>query len=91
MEFQSKRKSKTLWFNIITLILLTIPIILTAIKTIEPGWGLIADAVGTLILGIGNMVIRVFWTDKPLDTVRNRARVANQSGKVLDTDPVREV
>ena len=84
MEFQQKRTSKTLWFNIISIIVLTIPVILTALKTIEPGWALLADSIGGMIVGICNIVIRTLWTDKPLDTVRNRQKALDQSGDVYN-------
>jgi hypothetical protein len=77
MQFQQKRTSKTLYFNVISIIVLTIPVILTALKTIEPGWALLADSIGGMIVGIGNIVIRTLWTTQPLDTAANRAKFAD--------------
>ena len=75
MEFQQKRTDKTLWLNVISIVVLSIPFILTALEKIQPEWGVLAGAIGSLIVGIGNIIIR-FYTDKPLDTPGNREKQA---------------
>jgi len=67
-------KSKMVWFNVIMLIVLSIPVILAAVKSIEPGWAVLADAVGSLIVGIGNIILRIYFTDEPLNTPKARKK-----------------
>lgn len=60
--------SKTLWFNVICLVLLVveqIPVISPQI----PIWG--TQAVAYILL-VGNAVLRLFFTDKPLTLTKGK-------------------
>lgn len=76
-------KSKMVWFNVIMLILGAAPIIAAQIKVIKPDWIPVVDGVVMMVTGIGNVILRVYFTDTPIDTPKSRARLNDQSGKVF--------
>ena len=59
-EVVSKKwyQSKTLWFNIITLVLSTLDTL--------SGSGFIKPEIYAIIVAIGNVVLRLWFTDKPV-------------------------
>jgi hypothetical protein len=60
--------SKTVWFNVIMTLILATPPILAAFKAMSPEQAVFADSVGTLIIGLGNVVLRVWFTEVPIAT-----------------------
>jgi len=70
-------KSKIVWLNILALIVGIAPIIAENLKLIEPGWALMIDSILSLIVGIANVVLRVYFTDTPIDTPKSRAKIAD--------------
>ena len=81
---KSVYKSKMVWFNVVMLIVLAVPVILTAVKQIEPAWAVLADAIASLITGIGNIILRVYFTDTPIDTPKARAKFTARAGEVRE-------
>ena len=65
--------SKTVWFNIVTMLLAIIPIIGAFVKLIEPQTAVIIDGGLTMLGGIGNVVLRVWFTDQPITTAKSMA------------------
>ena len=68
-------QSKIVWLNILALIVGIAPIIAEQLKVIEPGYALAIDSIISLIVGIANVILRVYFTDTPLDTPKARARL----------------
>jgi hypothetical protein len=71
-------KSKVVWLNVLALIVGIAPIIAEQLKFIEPGWALMVDSILSLIVGIANVVLRVWFTDTPIDTPKAEAKLLNQ-------------
>jgi hypothetical protein len=67
-------KSKTLWFNVIVMLLGIIPIIGTFVKLVQPGAALIIDGALAMVAGIGNLILRVWFTDTPIATSGRQAQ-----------------
>ena len=61
-------ESKTVWFNLITMLLAIFPIVGAFVKVIEPSTAVIIDAVLAMVAGIGNVILRVWFTDVPIET-----------------------
>jgi hypothetical protein len=59
-------ESKTVWFNVIMLILGSLPIIATFVKAIKPEVAGLIDSVLALITGIGNLILRIYFTEVPI-------------------------
>lgn len=75
METKPLLKSKVLWFNIFMTVLLSAPVIATAYKAMEPNQAVFVDSILGLITGLGNVVLRVWFTEMPIDTPQGRAKV----------------
>ena len=69
--------SKVVWFNIIMLVVLAAPQIASAYKAVSPAQAVLIDTVAGLVTGIGNVVLRVWFTDMPIDTPKARAKIAH--------------
>ena len=82
--FQQKRTDPALWLNGITFGMIVIASVGGALQILLPQTTLIVDTILGAVITIGNAYLRIFVTTKPLDTVRNRQKAANQSGEVLD-------
>ena len=65
-------ESKTLWFNFIMTIVLAVPIIATATKNLDPNAAVLIDSVAGLVAGLGNILLRVWFTDTPIDNPKMR-------------------
>jgi hypothetical protein len=71
-------KSKVVWLNILALIIGIAPIIAENLKLIEPGWALMIDSILSLVVGVANVVLRVWFTDVPIDTPGARSKLASR-------------
>ena len=71
-------KSKTVWLNVLALVIGIAPIIAENFKLIEPGWALAIDSILSLVVGIANVVLRVWVTDTPIATPKAEAKLAEQ-------------
>jgi hypothetical protein len=60
------KKSRTIWFNVITTVILMVPIIGTLMKVLDPISAVVIDAVVTCLNGLGNVLIRVWLTEVPI-------------------------
>lgn len=69
-------KAKQLYFNLIMTIVLGVPVIATAYKALDPKEAILIDSVAGLVTGIGNVLIQVWFPDKPIDTAKLRAQLA---------------
>lgn len=68
-------ESKTVWFNIIAAILGVLPVIGAYIKVISPDAATITDATIVFLAGIGNVILRIYFTDTPIQSgVNNDAK-----------------
>jgi hypothetical protein len=61
-------ESKTVWFNVITMLLGIIPIVGAFVKLIEPQTAVVIDGVLAMVAGIGNVILRVWFTTEPIAT-----------------------
>ena len=69
-------KSSTVWFNIVMTIVMAIPVIAAAYKSISPEQAVFVDSIAGLITGLGNIFLRVWFTDNvPIDTPKARAAI----------------
>jgi len=59
--------SKTLWFNVIMTLVMGIPVIASAYKAMSPEQAVLADAIAGLITGLGNIFIRVWFTEEKIE------------------------
>lgn len=67
-------KSKTVWLNIIALIIGIAPIVASSVKVLTPEQATAIDTILAAVVGVSNVVLRVFFTDVPIDTPLSRAR-----------------
>lgn len=67
-------QSKTLWFNAIMTVVMAAPVIAAAIEALSPEQAVLIDAIAGLVTGLGNIFIRVWFTEGPIDSARMRAR-----------------
>lgn len=63
MQTKAFYASKTFWFNILMTVVMAIPVILAAYKAMRPEEAVFADSIAGLITGLGNVVLRVWFTD----------------------------
>ena len=77
-------KSKIVWLNILALVVGIAPIIAENFKLLQPGYALMIDSILSLVVGIANVVLRVYFTDEAIDTPKARAKAADLSGKVVE-------
>ena len=56
-------RSKIVLFNVLMLVLGVAPVIAESTKVIAPGYAAVIDAVLALVTGVGNVVLRVWYTD----------------------------
>jgi len=66
--------SKVLWFNVVMTVVMAVPIIAAAYKALSPEQAVLIDAVGGLVAGLGNIFLRVWFTEVPIDTPKARAK-----------------
>lgn len=59
-------ESKTVWFNVVTTLIGILPIIAAAVKAITPETAILIDAVVTMVVGVGNVILRVWFTNTPI-------------------------
>jgi hypothetical protein len=67
--------SKTLWFNVTMTIVMSVPVIATSVKAMEPAEAVLIDSVAGVIAGLGNIFLRVWFTDTPIDTPKAQAKI----------------
>jgi len=67
--------SKTLWFNVVMTIVLAAPVIAAATEALSPERAVLIDAIAGLVTGLGNIFLRVWFTDTPIDTPKARAKI----------------
>jgi hypothetical protein len=67
--------SKTVWFNIIMTIVMAIPVIAAATKNLDPNMAVLVDSIAALVTGLGNIILRIWFTDTAIDTPKARAKV----------------
>lgn len=65
---KSWKKSKTIWFNVLMIVLGAAPIIAESAKVLTPGSAAVIDSVLGLVAGIGNVVLRVVFTETAIAT-----------------------
>jgi asparagine N-glycosylation enzyme membrane subunit Stt3 len=66
-------ESKTVIFNIVMTIVMAVPVIAAAYKAVTPEAAVLIDSIAGLITGLGNIMLRVWFTDTPIDTPKARA------------------
>ena len=66
-------QSKTVIFNFLMTIIMAVPIIASAYGKLQPEAAVLADSIAGLIVGLGNIVLRVWFTDTPIDNAKMRA------------------
>jgi hypothetical protein len=59
-------KSVTVWFNVVMLILGIAPVVGASMKVLQPDASEIIDTIVALITGVGNVFIRVVFTNQPI-------------------------
>ncbi len=61
-------KSKTVWFNVISLLLFTIQLLTDALGSlgVEEALKLKIMAIAGIVMGVGNYVLRVFFTTQAI-------------------------
>jgi len=67
-------QSKTVIFNLIMTVVLFAPIIAAAAEAVTPQMAVLIDSIAGLITGLGNVVLRVWFTDAPIATPQARAK-----------------
>lgn len=65
-------ESKVVIFNIVAMVIMAAPIIATSAKALEPNAATLIDSIVALVVGIGNVVLRVWFTDTPIDVQKMR-------------------
>ena len=55
-------QSKTVWFNVIMSVILIAELIHTVLPDLQDEW----KAATLLVMGVGNIVLRVWFTDSPV-------------------------
>lgn len=68
MQTKAFYESKTVIFNIVMTIILAVPIIAAAYKALSPEEAVLIDSVAGLITGLGNIVLRVWFTDTGIES-----------------------
>ncbi len=58
--------SKTVLFNIIMMIIAMVPLVATMMKAITPDQAVMIDAIAAFVMGVGNLIIRIWFTDQPI-------------------------
>ena len=74
MDMKLWYQSKTIWFNIVVLLLGCFPIIAAFVKIVSPSLATTIDAALAMVLGVGNLFLR-FLTDTAIAT--NAGEVAS--------------
>lgn len=70
-------ESKTLWFNVVMTVVMAVPVIAASAKALSPEVAVLIDSVAGLITGLGNVFLRVWFTDTPIDNAKMRATWPN--------------
>jgi hypothetical protein len=65
-------ESKTLWFNALMTIVFAVPVIAASAEALSPEQAVLINSIAALITGLGNVFLRVWFTDTPIDTPRMR-------------------
>ena len=73
MEYKPWYESKVLWFNVIMTIVMAVPVISAAIEALSPEKAVLIGSVAGLITGLGNVFLRVWFTDTPINNAKMRA------------------
>jgi hypothetical protein len=69
-------QSKTLWLNLIAVVVGVAPIIAANAKVIAPEQAAAIDSIVGTLVGVGNVVLRVWFTDTPIATPKAEAKLA---------------
>ncbi len=59
-------ESKTVWFNIVLTVLGVVPIVGAFMKLLYPDAAMVIEGVLAMVAGIGNLILRVWFTEAPL-------------------------
>lgn len=69
MDYKESKKwynSKTVWFNVVMTAIGVTTVAATMAKTLAPDAAIAIDAVAVGVAGIGNVILRVWFTDMPI-------------------------
>lgn len=76
-------ESKTLWFNVVMTIVMAAPVIAASASALTPQQVVLIDSIAGLVTGLGNVFLRVWFTDMPIETPKARAKAeAAQLGRL---------
>jgi hypothetical protein len=65
-------ESKTVWFNLVMTLLMIVPVVATTVKALDPNDAVLIDAIAGLVTGVGNIIIRIWFTDMPIGSAAAR-------------------
>lgn len=88
METKPWQQSKTIWFNVIMTLLLIAPIVGAFVKILEPDQVALIDGILAVLAGVGNVILRVWFTDTPIQTAKNPG-LPDQSDAAANVEQVK--